>query len=649
VTVTFTGTNISAVNDNTGFSVWKRDGTGGTPSAISESDVYLQGTGACSVKVSNQGVVLAYATSSLDLSGSGTHLAIWGQMLAGPLMKVRDSTTVPGLAIFVSSDATLSSGSNYKMWAVDGSDTYPGGWVRYIIDLSKTASTTQGTLSLSSVEHVGFYCNTQPNVAKFDNLVIDRIDYLTPGEGLRFTGTSPDGSWSELYTADNNTSNKYGVIERQNGIYIVQGSIEIGDDAGTGATTWDEASGSVVVFKNPRYYNGTADALCVSDDFYQIKLVGNATGATNITWGDVVGSGDSRQGIGGGSIRTAGPDWSFDAAADIGHLTAVDLYGVDVVGAGRGVDLDDGNKTSVVSCAFIGCGEVTTGSTNNGAEVLSCVVIDPDDAVSAQNRGIELPNTTHNVKKVSFITSGTPTTQHMTHLSQAADYSIGFDEIKFFGSYSSSTIWHGENSGSNADVTINPSNGADPLEAEFNNTSSGTVDVANPAVTLTVTVKDENNSNLQNARVLVEAGDGTGDLPFEDTVTITRSGSTASVSHTAHGLANGDKVAIRGADQQEYNGAFAISNVTTNAYDYTVSGTPATPATGTITGTGVAAEGLTNASGQVTASKGYSVDQNVRGSVRKATTTPRYKPVSFTDTIDKDTGLPKLVQMVRDD
>lgn len=61
---------------------------------------------------------------------------------------------------------------------------------------------------------------------------------------------------------------------------------------------------------------------------------------------------------------------------------------------------------------------------------------------------------------------------------------------------------------------------------------------------------------------------------------ITRSGSTATATVAAHGYASGDAVTISGAAQSEYNGTFAISNVTTNTFDYSVSGTPATPATG---------------------------------------------------------------------
>ena len=64
---------------------------------------------------------------------------------------------------------------------------------------------------------------------------------------------------------------------------------------------------------------------------------------------------------------------------------------------------------------------------------------------------------------------------------------------------------------------------------------------------------------------------------------LTRSGSTATATVAAHGFSNGDYILIVGANEAAYNGTFIISNVTTNTFDYTVTGTPATPATGTIT------------------------------------------------------------------
>jgi len=65
---------------------------------------------------------------------------------------------------------------------------------------------------------------------------------------------------------------------------------------------------------------------------------------------------------------------------------------------------------------------------------------------------------------------------------------------------------------------------------------------------------------------------------------ITRSGSTATATVAAgHGFRENDVVLQAGAGQTEYNGEFRIFNVTSTTYQFTVTGTPTTPATGTIT------------------------------------------------------------------
>ena len=64
---------------------------------------------------------------------------------------------------------------------------------------------------------------------------------------------------------------------------------------------------------------------------------------------------------------------------------------------------------------------------------------------------------------------------------------------------------------------------------------------------------------------------------------ITRVGTTVTVvTATAHGLATGQQVAIEGATQTEYNGDFSVTVTGVNAFTFQVSGTPTTPATGTI-------------------------------------------------------------------
>lgn len=67
---------------------------------------------------------------------------------------------------------------------------------------------------------------------------------------------------------------------------------------------------------------------------------------------------------------------------------------------------------------------------------------------------------------------------------------------------------------------------------------------------------------------------------------LTRSGTTATATSTAHGFVNGATVSIggtQGTNESGYVGSFVISGVTSNTFNYTVTTTPATPATGTIT------------------------------------------------------------------
>jgi len=67
------------------------------------------------------------------------------------------------------------------------------------------------------------------------------------------------------------------------------------------------------------------------------------------------------------------------------------------------------------------------------------------------------------------------------------------------------------------------------------------------------------------------------------TSSITRVGTTATATFLSnHGLASGNTVTISGATQSEYNGSVQITVISDTSFIYTVSGSPASPATGTI-------------------------------------------------------------------
>lgn len=178
-------------------------------------------------------------------------------------------------------------------------------------------------------------------------------------------------------------------------------------------------------------------------------------------------------------------------------------------------------------------------------------------------------------------------------------------------------------------------------------TGGGTSVTIQNAVNITVTTKTSGGTVIENVRVRIEAGSG-GALPAYESVTITRSVSTATVSHTAHGLVTGNYVIIRGAEQDEYNGDHQITYIDASSYSYTVSGTPATPATGTITSTARIMNELTNASGIATESFNYGTTQPIIGVARKASGSPYYKEGLISGDISGD-GFTLLLVMVLDE
>ena len=178
--------------------------------------------------------------------------------------------------------------------------------------------------------------------------------------------------------------------------------------------------------------------------------------------------------------------------------------------------------------------------------------------------------------------------------------------------------------------------------------------VLNPVTTL-VHVDDNNGDDLINCRVLLEAQNNTGDLPQGETVTITAVGAVATVSHTNHNMEDADKVVIRYAAENDYNGVFSISNVSANAYDYTMGGSPSSPATiisgrAAILATGAVLEGLTDGSGNISASRSFTLDQPVTGFARKSTSTPRFKSFPLAgNVVSAADGLTINVRLVLDE
>lgn len=386
----------------------------------------------------------------------------------------------------------MDSSSNESYWYVGGVDTFPGGWEVLSCNTAEAPDGNNGTnADLTDVYRVGVGFKGLSKSKLAQNCFWDWVRYGSgPALSISGTNTSTGLGWSEVYSLD--ISNAYGILTRVKTGYLLKGPIQLGDSSGTSSTNFTDYNTLLTFADMP-----------VGDFVYKILIRGNSTGTTDIQLGSVVGSGSDRQGLQGNNIVSTAAAWEWDSDTYISTLDSVYLYGCTFIGCKVGVGLDDDTITSVISTKFINCGEILTGSTNDGAEILNSFIIDPADQLGLSFTGTPSGGTlSHNVSNIRFITSETPTTQYMTYFTYAGDYAVAFTNMQFFGTYTSSTIQHGLNAGLNADITINATGTTNASSSEFTNSNGGTVTVS-ASVPVKVTVKDTNGTLISGAQTSI--------------------------------------------------------------------------------------------------------------------------------------------------
>jgi hypothetical protein len=191
-----------------------------------------------------------------------------------------------------------------------------------------------------------------------------------------------------------------------------------------------------------------------------------------------------------------------------------------------------------------------------------------------------------------------------------------------------------------SNLTINSSGTCNlSVGTPYTATNSNTVTVIAGAVNVKVIAQTVDGTKIQGAQVLLVADTGTTTLPVNATVTITNSGTTATVSHTAHNLVTGDKVKIKGASHYQNNGVFTITLINANSYSVTLPSAPGSNPTGTITSTFCFLYGTTAAvTGEITMSRVLTGTINAAGWARKSSGSPFYKPAPVSGTVSTTTG-----------
>jgi hypothetical protein len=594
-TVTFDGTRINDADDK--GAIWTQLGGG---ACHDEPDFYYQGTQSISeqVKTSENGLALDMVATH-DVTGPD----VW---IAKVLATNKDSLNVQGSTGGILEIGSGGRRSDYDRYYVLGSDNWPikGGWVIIPVDPNGgNYSARPGTApTLTAIDYYG-WAGTFSATSKSENFMIDAVDLVPNGSGLTIvdgTGISSPGQFSNFVTYDEGTvGNRYGIVASLEDVLYVTGTLTIGNLAATEFT----GINSIIVFPEAEFLNSVG--------FYGLRL-GLEHPDTEIYITNCV---FKSLGTTTGTVDTR-PDYRTNLASGLGIYTACTFNVFRNFTMTSGITLQD--------CTILN-GNLLTHEAF--ATIDGCSI---SRATAASGTGFIVTNDPSNISNNSFTWSPfVGQGAHAIEITATGTFALDGNTFTDYGPDQDS--WSAIYNNSGGAVTLNIGGGASTPTVR--NGSGASTTLVN-AKTVLVTVKDaDDQSVIEGARVLLWADTG-GDLPFEDVVTITSVSTTATVTHTNHGMPDASKVLIQDANEDAYNGVYVITVTTASEYTYTFAGA-SSPATGTILATAIILDGSTNASGVIQDTAfNYTNDQPIVGKARKGSATPLYKTAIISGTID---------------
>lgn len=626
---------------NNGGGTWADYGSGGGSS--SNTDVFLTSTGSRARKVSNgvKGFAYDLGVSGTDISGD--IVSVRWQVTAG--VSTLDAYRLAGVRITIE-----DTNGDRSLWMVDGNDTYSGGWRVSVMDLRKPQTSDVVALSpvdLTIARYIGIEWDQTASVGGGDpNCYIDQILRI-PQAGVTITGNTTSLFDDLVDVIDNPTNGPYGLFERRGGIIFSKVPIVLSPDASD-----ISESDRTLVFEQIAYASTTSGTSAVSNTTMDTCGI-SSTDADDITLTrcNIIYSEPDQALLNSGGPTGDFTDKEFDFSGMTGVLTldgcTISGFGSipGTTGASGGqpdvVDLGD-TGMSITDCNFVNNAEII----DTGAVIRGCKFINGREAGGMYEWDEET-----DMEDCEFSGDGTGHSIHFTHNSGTnltGGSAIVLTDINFSGG--------GLDDTATSDIDMNPDTASIDVDFNISGGNTPTLDQRSPytgtatatqTVTVAVTAQEADGSKIQDARVRLEADAG-GDLPSDASVTIATSGTTATVTHTAHGLATNDYVIIRGANESELTGRNQITVTGVNTYTYTITSIAGAPGTGTITSTYSILSAFTNASGLVQDTGFvFTNNQPVRGAVRKGTISPFYKQSPLTGTITTN-GLSLVITMTPD-
>ena len=605
----------------------------GAAAGTLDTEIFYEGTASAGQYVTStiDGLLYDYTTAT-DLSNN-----VFYFLINCGIVGLLDTKTNGGFRI-------RFTGATVTDWFevyVAGSDSWPasfsGGWTLFVVDIEDARSTavtngwTNGTTpATTAIQRVGYAAITGGTMPRMvDNTWMDAMYRLADGnpaiivEG-RNAGTT-DWDWDDVVT-EMVTAESPVARYSDGGAITLSGPVQFGiNDTSTHAFT---ATNKVILWDNQEY---------APSDLYGFSALGNSGGTTNITMGVKTGTGDDATGAQGCTISAAstGARWAMDF--DDANVDGVNLYGCNFIHGGAFLLNDP--AVSVISSFYIDCSSALV--SNSEQLRISVVNANTADGVAFM--------TTDDIGDIVY-SSFQFSDGHAIELTtpRVASQTSKGNLFAGYGTTTSNDAAVYNNTAGAVTITVTAS-GDSPTYRD--GTSASTTIIAG-AVTVQATAALKDGTPVENARVFLKASDNTGPFPFEETVTsITRSTTTATVTHTAHGLATNDKIYLEGiTDKTEDNWRIIQVTVTgANTYTFTTTDSGSTNYTGTIKCTFVALNGLTNASGILSTSRVYSTDQPVVGWTRKSTSSPLLSEGVLVGSVDSASGFSGTAVMLADE
>lgn len=641
LTIAIDGTGVladaDALTDNQGGS-WLEDG-GGTRAANVDVYLYAGATVPASIAskyASKSGYTYYEDLTTVNLSTSGDliYFAVNIQSNGAFLSTGNPFNLVIGSAIGATDHAyewTVALKNNSNGWA--------GGWKVFCVDATNivTGVVTTGTPDMTAADTYGVWIDTDVSV-RAESIFISQLVAM---KGISCTGTATTAGegFNELIDWCTDYSLRLvGVLERRGETIFQKGGVTVGD--GTTSTTLS-ASGNSIECEESSFYNGSTWVSTYPIDANYIVTTANAAiDFENVSYAGYVDNkleidtsvGNASSFVGGGlklvralSVKSTDifdgvvfstndaltlPDASYDNSSFVACATQTIDATTSSFDANKFTPATGITALSTVSLNYATDGVFTSGGTGHAVELTGAAGSYTWDCVTT---GYDTGTADDGVE----VTGGSITGDETIHITASTGtFNISVNSGKTIPSVSS------------AGAIVNVSAG----QATYTNT----------------TIDKDTLAPIEGVAVTITPSDGTGPYPYFDSVTITRVTTTATVSHTAHGMKTGHKVKIRGANENEFNRIKTITVTDANAYTYVVLA-GAGDATGTITSTAIIIDGLTNASGQIADTRGYGgTNQPITGTAKKGSGAPVYKSTPITGTIDSANGLSITTAMTKD-